>query len=112
MNGEEKILAMLEKMDGRLSKLEAGQAKLETGQAAMDGRLSKLESDMAFVKGAAMRIELDHGRQLSALFDGYAANTEKLDEHTETLERIERKVDRLELTTGVHDMQIKELKAK
>jgi len=55
MNGEEKILAMLEKMDGRLEKLEAGQAKLE--------------DDMAFVKGVTVRMEQEHGKKLSALFD-------------------------------------------
>ena len=64
MNNEEKILAMLEKMDERQNKteailekltndvdgLKAGQNKLEAGQKAIIVRLDKIEDDVEEVK--------------------------------------------------------------
>ena len=42
MDNEEKILAVLEKMDARLDKLEQGQTKLEQGQAKLTQGQAKL----------------------------------------------------------------------
>ena len=84
MNTEEKILAVLEKMDGRLS---------------------KLEDEMAEVKGGLFRMENDHGTRLRAL-------SEEVGIHTEILERIERKVGKLEFRTRSNENAIEILKAK
>ncbi|HZJ82441.1 MAG TPA: hypothetical protein VFD57_01385 [Clostridia bacterium] len=47
MNNEEKILALLEKMDGRLSSLETGQASLETGQASLETEITNIGTRQA-----------------------------------------------------------------
>ena len=78
MNNEEKILSVLETINGRLENLEAGQAKLEAGQA-------KLEGDLTIVRGSVVRIENEHGKKLDALLEGHALLHEKLD-------RIEQRV--------------------
>ena len=50
MNNEEKILAILEN-------IQANQAKMQ--------------ADIADLKAGQLRIEIEHGNQLKALFDGY-----------------------------------------
>ena len=119
MNNEERILSILESMqgnieamqgdvsaiNGRLSKLDERVSKLEEGQA-------RLEYEVGFVRSVSLRMEINHGQKLAALFDGYAANEDKPDEHTAILERLEDKIDRLDTVTGVHDLQLKRLSVK
>ena len=102
MINEEKILNMLEKMDGQFDilvhrldcletgqerleshqeKLIAGQVKLEARQASIEAGHGRLESDLDVFKEAVVRIE----SSISALFDGNKQLNDKLD-------RIERQV--------------------
>jgi len=47
-------------------------AEMQEGFKSVNERLSFLEKTVS-------RIEIDHGQKLSALFDGYVQNSEKLD---------------------------------
>lgn len=46
MNNEEKILTILERMDGRMDKLDSRMDKLDGRVDKLDGRVDKLEYDM------------------------------------------------------------------
>ena len=126
MSHEEKILHILEAMQGDISKLKSGQTKLEQGQAQTNDRLGKLEagqarlqsdvsamqSDVSFVKKTAMKLEQDHGTKLRAISEELDIINGKLDDHTDRLEKMWREVSRHDLRIGVHDTEIKRLKAK
>ncbi len=47
---------------------------------AIDGRLTTLETDVAVIKENVVKIEVEHGQKLAALFDGYVQNSQKLDQ--------------------------------
>lgn len=102
MNNEDKILSLLEQMNKRLD-------NLEEGQSGLVQRLDKMENELQFVKNTTTRIELEQGKMLGLLYDGYLANTETLNEHTEALNRLENKVDKLSTVQNVHDIEIKKL---
>ena len=102
MNNEDKILSLLEQMNQRLDKMDGRLDK-------MDDRLDKVENELQFVKNTTTRIELEQGKMLGLLYDGYLANTETLNEHTEALNRLENKVDKLSTVQNVHDIEIKKL---
>lgn len=98
MNNEEKILEMLEKLNGRMESLESGQAalegrmeringdlktnnllirNLESKQAAFEGRMGRLETtltkaqdDLTAVK---LRLELDVEKRFDAVNEGIDA---------------------------------------
>lgn len=103
MSNEDKILALLEKMDGRLSSLETEVSGIKEGQTSdrelleltvsQAGKLTmdmnELKSEIKDIKKTVVRIENEHGEKLSALFDGYKQNSEKLD-------RIEEEVSKHE----------------
>lgn len=114
MNNEDKILSLLEQMNKRLDNLEDGQSglvqrldKMDDRFDKMDDRLDKVENELQFVKNTTTRIELEQGKMLGLLYDGYLANTETLNEHTEALNRLENKVDKLSTVQNVHDIEIK-----
>ncbi len=65
MNNEEKILNLLEKVY-----IDLQETKLD---------LKETKQDLKEVKKTVLHIENDHGQKLSALFDGYKQNSDKLD---------------------------------
>jgi len=68
-------------------------AEMQDGFKSVNERLSSLEEDVGILKGdvgsvkedvgnikvTVAKIEVEHGQKLSALFDGYVQNSEKLD---------------------------------
>ena len=115
MNNEEKILSLLETMNGRMDTMNG---RMDT----MDSRMEQLASDMVtvkndvsvlktdvailktdmrnvktdiagltekldFVSDSVVRIEHEHGKKLAALFDGYQQVNDKID-------RLQIQVDR------------------
>ena len=56
MNNEEKILSILEAMQGDISELKAGQAKLEAGQAKLEAGQKQIRKDIHDI-----RFELKEG---------------------------------------------------
>ncbi len=107
MNNEDKILSLLEQMNQRLDKMDDRFDKMDDRFDKMDDRLDKVENELQFVKNTTTRIELEQGKMLGLLYDGYLANTETLNEHTEALNRLENKVDKLSTVQNVHDIEIK-----
>lgn len=88
MNNEEKILSLMEKMYVEFTdRFE----KMDERFDNMDERFDKMDEklDQKADKTDIIRIENDHGKKLSALFDGYVQNTSKLD-------RIEKEVTKHE----------------
>ena len=82
MNNEEKILQILEQVNGRLDKMDGRFDK-------MDGRFDKLETKVDRIDKTVIKIENEHGQKIAALFDGHTQNTQ-------ILERIEKEVSRQE----------------
>lgn len=60
---------------------------VKTDLEGINGKITKIETNVDFVKGTVVKIEIEHGQKLGALADGYKSNAEKLD-------RIEKEVCR------------------
>lgn len=103
MNNEEKILSMLEEMNGRLSTLEEGQAELKEGLAITRSTVARVEKDLAITRGAIAKIENEHGKLLQAIIDGQVAQEEKLQDH-------QPRIVRLEDVTEKHSLEIAALR--
>lgn len=65
MNNEEKILLLLESLNGKVESL--------------NERVGNLENEIKFLRETVVKIEVDHGRKLGALFDGYMMLKEKIE---------------------------------
>ena len=88
MNNEEKILALLEKMDQRLDKLEQGQAKLEQGQAELKEEITTARQRVVVVESKVIH-------ELKILNEGLSGWSER-----------NRQIDRLEDKYDSHDHRI------
>jgi hypothetical protein len=82
---------------------------LKTDISGLKTDLSAVKADLSAVKDTATLMEIEHGNQLRALYDATLNNTEKLEEHTVILDRIDRRLDRLETVQGVHAVKIERL---
>ena len=80
MNNEEKILSLLEQMDGRLEKLEAGQAALEAGQAALKAGQAEIIKEVK-----AIREQTEHLTEFEAKTE---LNFKKISNDINTLKNI------------------------
>ena len=76
MNNEERILSLLETMNGRLENLETGQSamngrldRLEAGQMRLEMDVETIKESVEIVNGTVTRIENEHGKMIRALFD-------------------------------------------
>lgn len=54
-------------------------AGVENHLTGVEDRLTGVEDRLTGVEGAVVKIEIDHGQKLGALFDGQKLNSEKLD---------------------------------
>lgn len=98
MNGEEKILAMLEQLQqgqARLeqgyAKLEQGQAKLEQGQSKLERELTSLKDTVQTVKNSQLKVELEQFPKIAAAIDGAVGGTEKNKEQDSRISILESK---------------------
>lgn len=64
--------------------------------------LVKLSESQEKIQQDIVRIEIEHGEKLAALFDGYESIKGTLANHTDRLQRIEEKLE-------THEIQIKVL---
>ena len=102
----ELLQAIAQMMDEKLEPLKAGQAKLEAGQAKLEDRQSSVERELLRLNAQVAKIENDHGKKLGLLVDGHVALNEKLDANTTRLNDIDARLDRIEVSVGVHDMKL------
>lgn len=103
---QELVLKQFELMNNRLDNLQKDVAGVQqdiTGvkQDVTDVKqeVSSLKQDVAGIKQSQTRMELDFGRKLGLLLDGFQSHTERLD-------RIENKIDKLDEKTESHDIKI------
>ena len=89
----EKLFELMEKM---YSEMKQGFTKVDTRLDGMDSRLSNVEKTVT-------KIEVEQGKKLQALFDGYKQNTD-------ILERLENKVDEIEQKVQTQEVEVRVLK--
>ena len=76
---EDKVFDLVEKM----------YVEMQEGFDGVNKRIDSLETEVKETKNKIIFIEQEHGKKLTALFDGYKQNAEKLD-------RIENEVSKHE----------------
>jgi len=54
-------------------------AEMKEGFKHVDERLTSVEKAVSKLEKTVSKIEVEHGQKLSALFDGYVQNSDKLD---------------------------------
>ena len=80
---------MFDLMTKMYAEMQKGFERVNGRIGKLNGRIDKLETEVNDVKKTVIDIEQNHGDKLSALFDGYKQNSEKLD-------RIEKEVSKHE----------------
>jgi len=80
---EEKVFELMTKMYTEMQKgfkhLEGRLTGVEGRLTGVEDRLTGVEDRLTTVEKTVIKIEIEHGQKLSALFDGYTQNSEKLD---------------------------------
>lgn len=87
MNNEEKLYELMTKMYGEMQKgfqevnerFEDVNKRFEAVNERIDNVETSLRAEIQEVKNTVVRIEVEHGQKLSALFDVYKQNSDKLD---------------------------------
>lgn len=64
------------RIDGEIQGI---RTEMHGGFKRIDGELQGLKSEVKEIKERVINIENDHGKKLTALFDGYKQNSDKLD---------------------------------
>ncbi len=103
------VQAGQEKLEAGFTRLEDRQATLEAGFTRLERDIAQVKEDIDFTKQACTRMEIEHGDQIKALFDDRSVVHAILQRHTEALDRIEAKLENLEMRVGGHDIQLKAL---
>ena len=81
-NIENKIDNFESRMDNIENKMDNFENKMDNFENRMDNFENKLNENIAFTQRISESVavmEVEHGSKLNALFDGYKANSEKLD---------------------------------
>lgn len=99
MNNEEKILALLEAMDGRLDRLESGQEELRA-------EVSDIKADVAGIK---LRLENEVTQKFNLLAEGQQIILERM-ATKESLEELKEEQRLLKQVVTLHSREIAELK--
>ena len=71
-------------------------------------RLTNVENDITNIRHSIAVIEIEHGEKLDALYDGWLANTEKLERQSE----LEARVEKLEIDMAAVHMTLKKKRKK
>ena len=121
MNNEEKILALLEKMDSRQNKTEALLEKMQGDISAMQSGISVMQGDIISIKNrldaveesqevmraSQLKVELEQYPKISAALDGFFANRDKNDQHGERIAFLEKKTDIHDVRIGALELKVK-----
>ncbi len=106
MNNEEKILAILEKMQGDISGLKEDVSGLKEDVSGLKEGQARLEAD---VSGIKVRLDMDVQRQLNLLAEGQEEILSRMPSE-EDMDIIDGRLDTLETVAKSHSKEIAELK--
>ena len=101
-NFESKMDNIENKMDKFESRMDNIENKMDNFESRMDNFENKLNENIAFTQRISESVavmEVEHGSKLNALFDGYKANSEKLD-------KIETDIQNIHTILQKHDDQL------
>ena len=110
----EAIAALMDtKMDAKfkdeLSPMQQQIASLGEGFVSLQQQITSLRDELSPLKATALRTENELIPMVKAMYDGYQAMREKL-EDVEDLEPVKERVSDLEFAVKEHTRQIKEIK--
>ena len=77
------------RFDGLESRFDGLEEEMHKGFKNVDTKINQLDSEVKDVKRRVIKIEDEHGKKLSALFDGYK-------QHSDILARIENEISKHE----------------
>ena len=95
----DKLGNRMDNLDSRMDKFEN---RMDNFENRMDNFENKLNENIAFTQRISESVavmEVEHGSKLNALFDGYKANSEKLD-------KIETDIQNIHTILQKHDDQL------
>ena len=104
MVGDE-VLDVITKMYAEMQK---GFSRVDKRFEQIDKRFDKVDERIDKLENL-LRIEHEHGEKLSALFDGYKQNSEKLDILDKKADKLQNDMENLTMKTAYHDKRILEL---
>lgn len=97
---EEKILKLLESIAGDIGGLKTDVADLKKGQFTLEDRIGTLEYKVDKIDASQVRMEKELTEKVRALFDAREVQKDVNERIISTLDRIEAKVDVLQLETA------------
>ncbi len=103
MNNEEKILSILETMQGSIVAMQGDIKTINKRLDTLEHEQSEMASAIKRIDRSVIIIENEHGRKLGALFDGYQASLDRD-------KALEPRVTQLERTVEKHGLEILTLK--
>lgn len=71
--------------------------------------MQNIKNEVQETRKIVTKIEVDHGKKLEALFDGYKQNTETLEIIDEKVDKLQIDVNALSMKTASNDTRIIEL---
>ncbi|NLZ94182.1 MAG: hypothetical protein GX922_09290 [Firmicutes bacterium] len=81
MNKENQIYELMTKMYAEMQKgLNDVRTEMQKGFNDVDEKIEYVKTELQSVKEKVIQIENEHGQKLGALFNGYTANTELLEQ--------------------------------
>lgn len=84
--------------------------KILEGQNKLVERLDNLEKGQTEIKQSLAKIEQEQGAKISALFDAREVQFDVNERISNSLFRIENKLDRLVFKVDYHDIQLKQVR--
>lgn len=84
--------------------------KILEGQNKLVERLDNLEKGQTEIKQSLVKIEQEQGAKISALFDAREVQFDVNERISNSLFRIENKLDRLVFKVDYHDIQLKQVR--
>ncbi|MDD4599598.1 hypothetical protein SDC9_04114 [bioreactor metagenome] len=87
------------RLETDVSAIKIGQSRLEADVTAVKTGQSRLEADTAIVKSSQIKLENNLTTKIDVLFDGWQQHEDYAARNTEHLDRLESKLDSLELAT-------------
>ena len=85
----DRLETKIEHIDNKVDSLETKVDNLETKVDNLETKVDNLETKVKHIDNKVTIIEQEHGKKLTALFDGYTQNAQKLDNIQEEVSKHE-----------------------